>query len=486
MRFSYNSNHIQPSSIETNEKTTNPNEYFEFEDEFQNGALEMFTIPDESGSNIIRGVVSFVPPITEGDHIITEEGVGKVVDTTGGVRLGKMSFQTTEDKFDSSWFQLVPVEDDSPATGIKINRDGKKYYQANGTEDPDKNVFRFTDETASKNANLSNLVLSSGTVNETEPAQSTYKEYSYTPEFHPDTLGYNLTLLEYIDTIDIKVTKEDVNSALKIKVPKRDEQNQLVYESDGTTIVYEEKEMQSDTPFPFVLNKLGEEDTKITIMVTAEDKDVTKEYSLVIKRPYGTIRGKIFTEPTTTTTTNYNASVLAYDVVDTTKKIDWNAAIQSTISSRADDVNQKLHSMNEKTKVNTNDDGTFEIKMLPGNYDILIDKPGYLDRIFVNVKLDEDADIDLVSVNATSPDKNENSLSTLNECITLFAGDCNKNGVIEILDSTLMIKNMDSVSSDSNYDENCDLNDSGRVEILDRTALIKNNDKVRKILRFSN
>lgn len=446
----------------------------------------MFTIPDESGDNIIRGIISFVPPVAEGDHIHTEEGIGKVVDTTGGVLLGKMSFQMKADTFDPTWFQLVPVVDDSPVTGIKVTIDGKNYYEANGIKDPNKNVFRFTDQIASKNANLSNMVLSSGVVNQTEADKSTYKEYAYTPEFKSDTTDYELTLLENIDDMDIKVTVEDPKSTLKMKVPKRNEQNELVYESDGTSIKYEEKEIESDKVVNFTLNQLGEPDTSITIIVTAEDKKTTKEYTLVIKRPYGTIRGKIFTEPTTNTTGTYKANVLVYDVADTAEMIDWDVAIQSTTSMKTDDVNQKLHSINEKTKVNTKDDGTFEAMVAPGNYDILIDKPGYLDRIFANVKIDEDAVIDLVALNAASPDNNENSLSTLNECITLFAGDCNKNGVVEILDSTLMIKNMDIVSTDSNYDENCDLNNSGRVEILDKTALIKNNDKIRKILRYSN
>ena len=146
MRFSYDSTKINPSSIQTNQVTTDETEYFEFEDKFKD-VLEMFTIPDDNGSNVIRGIFSFDPPVTSTDneHIVDKDGVGKVINTDGGVLLGKMSFQMTAEEFDVSWFELVKDSNYSPETGIQVNIDGIKHYEK-------QSVFRFTDETQSKDA----------------------------------------------------------------------------------------------------------------------------------------------------------------------------------------------------------------------------------------------------------------------------------------------------------------------------------------------
>lgn len=112
----------------------------------------MFTVEEEQ-PDIIRAVTSFRPPVNESTHIIQKEGIGKVITTTDGVLLGKMSFQMSEVIFDVSWFSLVEGQY-SPETGINISIDGQKYYSAQST-------FRFTDQTASRDASLSGLILSS-------------------------------------------------------------------------------------------------------------------------------------------------------------------------------------------------------------------------------------------------------------------------------------------------------------------------------------
>lgn len=407
----------------------------------------MFTIPDESGDNIIRGIISFVPPVAEGDHIHTEEGIGKVVDTTGGVLLGKMSFQMKADTFDPTWFQLVPVVDDSPVTGIKVTIDGKNYYEANGIKDPNKNVFRFTDQIASKNANLSNMVLSSGVVNQTEADKSTYKEYAYTPEFKSDTTDYELTLLENIDDMDIKVTVEDPKSTLKMKVPKRNEQNQLVYESDGTSIKYEEKEIESDKVVNFTLNQLGEPDTNITIIVTAEDKKTTKEYTLVIKRPYGTIKGSVLTSNTKDI---HKADVKVYD---SSIAFDWGNMLN----------HDDLDLLTPEAMVSSKDDGSYEIMVIPGTYDLILDKPGYLDNIILNISLNKGDSIDL-------------------DEIELVAGDVNKDGIIELEDMGYINDNYDAQLGDGIYEIRFDFTGDELVDLEDM-SLINDNYDMQRIIR---
>ena len=213
-----------------------------------------------------------------------------IIDTKGDVLLGKMGFKLLNDEgtYDITKFALVEDTENAPQTGININMDGifatNSHYEAQST-------FRFTE--GNQDLSLANITVSHTDKIDEVPDETTYKEYTLTPTFSPETLEYETTILEYIDDIDIKVKKSDEKSKLKIKVPKKDENGKLIYEDDGTTIVYEEKELIDDTPTNVILNKLGEPDTKIIIVVESEDESAKNEYIVNIKRPYGTIQGSI-------------------------------------------------------------------------------------------------------------------------------------------------------------------------------------------------
>ncbi len=469
VRFSYDSSKIEPSNIVTNEITDDETEYFKFVGEFEN-TLELFTIPYDGTGEGINAVVSFQPPVTESEHIMqVGTSGGRVINTENGVLLGKMSFQMKADEFDKSWLSLQTSTESSPKTGISINIDGSSKYEEQST-------FRFTDKTASKNVNLSNLVLSSGTKDE-EP--STYKEYSLTPKFEKDTLDYQYELLEYIDNMDITAVLEDSKATLKLKIPKRDENNNLVYESDGSSISYEEIKINDNTPSKVTLNKIGEPDTKLKIIVTAEDGKTSKEYTITIKRPYGTIKGKIFTEPTSFTTEKHIAEVLAYLESDVEEKVNWESAINNTKNGKSDDLNtvfrgdkeNSIIGIEEKNKMNTKDDGTFEIYLIPGKYTLLIDKKGYLDQYYINVNVADKDEIDLSSYETSS-------------VITLIPGDINKDGAIGILDKTIMTKQNGKTQTDLEFNPSADLNDDDLINITDKTILTKNNNLVRKIINL--
>lgn len=359
-------------------------EYFEFEDEFKN-ILEMFTIPDDNGNNVIRGIISFYPPVTAGGHIIDKEGIGKVVSTDGGVLLGKMSFQMTADAYDTSWFNLVEDSEYSPNTGIRIMIDDERYYEKQST-------FRFTDKTASKDADLTDLVLSSGVKEGENP---TYKEYELTPTFNKDTLNYEVTLLEYLDTMDIKATLSDTKSTMKIKVPKKDE--------DGN-LVYEEKELQSDIPFTFTLNELGEPDTVVTVIVTAEDGKTTNEYTLVVKRPYGTIKGNIKYD---TIEENENPDIVKITDLNfyETGKFNWDE-LTDIFGEVYDNpaTYDDLDLIDKDLIRQSKEDGTFEVYVIPRTYDLQIDKRGFLDYIVTNISVSEGDIIDLDDITLIAGD----------------------------------------------------------------------------------
>lgn len=369
VRFSYDGTHFAPSNITTNDYTDDETEFFKFESEFSD-CLELFTVPyTGTSTGGMRAVVSFNPPISKSEHIKNKENVGMIVDSSGSVLLGTLSFRTTLDKFDISSFKLETSDTTSPKTGIKIIIDGSTYYENQST-------FRFTDKSASRNADLSNIKLSNG--NEDD---ENYKEYALNPSFDKNTLEYTTELLEYVDKVNLEVTKDDEKSSIVIKQPKHDENGNLVFEDDGSTIVYEETSLD-DLKNEIVLNKLGEPDTVIELKVTAEDEVTTKTYKITIHRPYGTIKGSIHT------VNSNDVHIADVKVYNNSDQIDW-----ENISSH-DELDNYKTVLNKKT----NEDGTYEIKVIPGNYDVLIDKVAYLDYIVTTIQVNENDEIDLDNV----------------------------------------------------------------------------------------
>lgn len=369
VRFSYDGTHFAPSNITTNDYTDDETEFFKFESEFSD-CLELFTVPyTGTSTGGMRAVVSFNPPISESEHIKNKENVGMIVDSSGSVLLGTLSFRTTLDKFDISSFKLETSDTVSPKTGIKISIDGSTYYENQST-------FRFTDKSASRNADLANIKLSNG--NEDD---ENYKEYVLNHSFDKNTLEYTTELLEYVDKVNLEVTKDDEKSSIVIKQPKHDENGNLVFEDDGSTIVYEETSLD-DLKNEIVLNKLGEPDTVIELKVTAEDEVTTKTYKITIHRPYGTIKGSIHT------VNSNDVHIADVKVYNNSDQIDW-----ENISSH-DELDNYKTVLNKKT----NEDGTYEIKVIPGNYDVLIDKVAYLDYIVTTIQVNENDEIDLDNV----------------------------------------------------------------------------------------
>lgn len=414
--------------------------------------MDLFTISYEEDENVIDAIVSFNPPTTESEHIIEKEDIGKVVSTTGGVLLGKMSFKMTANEFDISGFELV-TDTSSPTTGIKINLNLTQSFEAQST-------FRFTDQTASRDATLSNIVISSGETDEENPSNSTYKEHNLTPTFNKETFNYEIELLEYIDTMKIKATTSDENATMKIKVPKRDENNNLVYDTDETTIIYEEKEIQSDTPLEFTLNKLGEPDTHLTINITAEDEKTTSTYEIVIKRPYGIVKGSVYVPPIASTTGIHKADIKFYKTEEVAKEIDLSAMAVAIDKSS---VHSTLITLNSKNYI-TNDDGTYEIYIIPGEYDILIDKSGYLDHIYKSRQINEGDVLDLGEEQ-------------------LVAGDLNKDGIINQRDMGLLYNTYGSKLGESRYDNNLayDFNEDTYINQRDTGYALNNYTKAMKI-----
>ncbi len=469
--FAFDNTLLQTSNITSNEISDDETEYFKFENEF-NSKVDLFTVPG-TDINVLDMTFSLNTPINSGtDHIVSDGSGGYKItslDDDDGLLIGKLSFQMPSDKvFSIDGFHLV-TNSYTPQTGIKIDKSLTECYQAQST-------FRFTDETASRNAKLSNLIVSSGTVDEDEPENSTYKEYTLSPTFNPDTGNYEITLLEYKDTLDIKAIQDDEKASMKIKVPKRDENDELEYE--GSAIKYEEKDLDDNTPLEVVINKLGEPNTKITIIVTAEDGVTTEEYTVTIKRPYGILKGKSiladFDDPDVVENieTNYGVTVtnrVAVNIYETGlarwEEIPDIYGLNFENPFTYDDLEEIpiIHSED------TQDNGEFEMYVIPGTFDIQLTRLSYLDYIYVGVVINEGDVIDMGE-------------------IRMPAGDIDRNGVITAEDTGEIKAALGAGlnSSDEEFSERYNPTQIGEVITEDMAYVKGNQDLEIQVVNFSN
>jgi len=443
--FAYDDTLFQTSNINTNAITDDETEYFKFENEFNN-KVDLFVVGGTS-ANVLDMTFSLNTPISEATSHIVSDGGGGYKITTDEVVIGKLSFQMPSDSlFTIEGFHLV-TNSYTPQTGIKIDKSLTECYQEQST-------FRFTDQTASRNANLSNLIVSSGTVDEDEPENSTYKEYSLTPTFDKDTVNYEITLLEYKDKLDIKAIEEDNTATMKIKVPKRNEDDELEYE--GSEIKYEEIDLDDNTPLEVAINKMGEPNTNLTIVVTAEDGVTTKEYAVTIRRPYGIIKGKIQLGTTLKDTMlgqgitmKHIADITLYNVTE----FDWDGIENETTTL------DELDSIEPQAQFKSDDEGNYEIYVIPGQYDMLIERRGFLAYVKKNLTLTDGLVIDM----------NPEGDPTI-----LLDGDADRSGLIGLPDMVCVNNVMYSTEEDPEYTESCDFGQKGLVGLADLTSINNN------------
>lgn len=180
-----------------------------------------------------------------------------------------------------------------------------------------------------------------------------------------------------------------------------------------------------------------------TIKVTAPDGTV-KEYSLTLIKKT-TITGKI---TDANIVGEHFATITVYQTDDTRVEGDLNNP-REVIES-----------------VQTNADGTYEIVLEPGKYDVVFTKPGYL------------------SYRVTDIDITDGLGATL-DTIDLIAGDVAESGEIEIDDLVAIGDNYGTITDENRQEkEKYDLNGDGIVNSLDRTILKKNYSKKAEVIKW--
>lgn len=422
--------------------------------------MELFTLPGQA-EGVLRAIYSFFPPAVETEHMVKDANGNMIIDTKGDVLLGKMGFKLLNDEgtYDITKFALVEDTENAPQTGININMDGifatNSHYEAQST-------FRFTE--GNQDLSLANITVSHTDKIDEVPDETTYKEYTLTPTFSPETLEYETTILEYIDDIDIKVKKSDEKSKLKIKVPKKDENGKLIYEDDGTTIVYEEKELIDDTPTNVILNKLGEPDTKIIIVVESEDESAKNEYIVNIKRPYGTIQGSVQlgSELREVTEANYGNIVqyIANATVYKSGEFNWDGIVPEEASL------YELEDLELQAQVETDgNDGSYRLYVIPGKYDLILERIGFLAHVVKGITV------------------NENDVIEIDNKI-LIEGDIDRSGVISLADIVEVVDRLDTSDGDGIYDSKCDFGQKGFIALADIVSVVDNMDMLINIEEY--
>lgn len=459
LRLQYNTALLTPSNIETNAAIdVNDADGIPSNYTYINGFekyMDMLEIEGTTGE--LRMVYSILgeDERTGTNNYYKEETANQpIVEVADEAIIGKISFQMEDETAITTDDIKLKTGSTSPTTGIKVVTSESNNYQA-------QSLFEFTLDLKSKNANLKKIEISNGNNEE-----GNYRSYDLNPTFDKDTLEYETKIVEYIDSVNLKTQAEDAKSTIKIKYPKKDKNGKTERDNNGN-IVYEEKKItdtSQEIQEKIELNKLGEEDTIIEITVTAEKQEIQKTYKIHIKRPYGKIKGKIqlgdglkeSMDGSYGITMNYVAELRIYKQ----DQVNWDDIISGNLS--LDDVD------NEQTEKTTksDDEGNYEIYVIPGKYDFYAERQGFLADITSKITINENDEIDLGTK-------------------ILYEGDADRSGIIDLNDTIEIVNSMGASKGDSIYSEKYDFGQKGYVSLDDMVSVVGNLYKTIKIKKYT-
>ncbi len=410
---------------------------FEFANGFEN-YIDLFSMSFAEGE--LRTIISVLPNVlwlsAENEYVKLDDVNGDYMTIPNEVLFGKFSFQVGEGKVAENSITLKADENNSPETGIKISVDGVDFY-----ENP--SMFEFILALASENANLSNL-------------QTDLKPID---TFNKEVLAYDLILEEDSEKILIVPTPEDSTATIKI----------------GEDIV------DPSIGYEVILNGAGE-DTAINIVVTAEDLETIKTYVITVKKPAGNIVGSIstynwesiFSAPIKIYKKEQidSLTVVVNETTGETVPFEWDTmknheALDTITPYKEFIINENGTPRGESESIEDYAlrNGTFDEKVMIGTYDIIIDKPGYLDYVLTDVVITENGTIEF-------------------EHKWLIPGDCNKDGEINMSD-LIELNNRYALTDESDsYHLMYDLTEDKNINMSDLIELNKNYGSRREVINI--
>lgn len=395
-RIKFDGTVMKPSNIIDNNYTDDNLEYFEFSNELANN-MDTIGIPeDESSLLFLTSLLSDEEMTQENPYIVEKDGIGKVLDSTGedGVLIGTMSFRSTSKTLAEDAITLKTSTTDSPKTGIKVMANQYDYYENQKT-------FKFTQQLVSTNAKLSNLT-------------TDLKEIT---DFNRDKLEYTIKIPADKTEINISPTPEESTSVVTIN-------GEVVNIDTGKKVALRGLSEMSNT-------------TQIEILVTAEDGKATQTYKITVEKQGGFIQGQVRTINTTGT---HHATIKIYR---SDQYIDWKN------KSSTDLADYEM-----AAQVDTDDTGTFQVVLPTGKYDILIDKPGYLDYIVKTIEIYQ---------------QRTTSIGTKQ----IIPGDIDKDGVIKATDQQALLKVYGKVEGSPEYNIKYDFIEDKVIKATDYSIFLK-------------
>ena len=360
--------------------------------------------------------------------------------------IAKISFQMGDGEITTDDIKLK-VGTNSPTTGIKAVTNNNDYYE-------NQSLFIFTLDLKSKNADLADLNLSNGSDEDGD-----YREYNLDPTFDKDTLEYTTEILEYVDKADFSFKKADKTSTVQIKKPKVDDDGNVTYEL--VNITDDSQEITDE----ITLIELGKGDTTIEIIVTAEDTAISKTYKLVIKRPCGKIKGKVqlgnglreSVQESYGVYVKYNADIELFKPGD----VNWDDIIPGNLTM------EDIDRLTPESSCISDDEGEFTIYVIPGTYDLLYEKAGFLSHVIKNISIVKNQEIDL-------------NTEILDE------GDADRSQIVDLNDMVDITNAKGYSQGDQKYVESCDFGKKGVVNLDDMVCVTQNMYKTINIKEYNN
>ena len=257
-------------------------------------------------------------------------------------------------------------------------------------------------------------------------------------------LTYNVVLTRLSN--NTRITKVQVNEHIAEQneegnyevtlVAEEQEANvQIMAEDRNAMVTMGEQEVKGTLEEKVELDFTSKETVK-TIKITAPDG--TEEERKLIIRWEGRFTGKVKTE--SIEGVPQTATVIAYEV----KEVENENGVTEEIREKVEEVETK-------------DDGSYELNLEVGIYEIVIHKDYYLEYKKTGLSIEGGEIIDLGEQQ-------------------IYAGDVNEDGQIEISDLTGVTYNFGVVTEENDIGR-YDLNEDGNVDEQDRSMLIKNYNK---------
>ena len=246
--------------------------------------------------------------------------------------------------------------------------------------------------------------------------------------------------------VKIKVDNEEVtqgdDGSYLVKVDYSQDNSSLWAEVTSETSQVKIKDKNGETSYNTPTNQknisLKENITEVTVTVK-NGAGEEKEYTVRIQKRPPAITGKVITQATDQT--KQTATIKVYKTSDTRDEKD------------AENPREVIQ------EIEINPDGTYNLDLKEGEYDLVVTKTSYLEYRLTNIVV------------------KDGETSTIDD-INIYAGDPDENGEIEIEDLTTIIENYGTITDDNKAQKGkYDLNEDGIVNKQDRSILKANYGK---------